>query len=179
MEKRQDLVRNEESQPLRIERLPEAAWELYRDIRLEALKSEPEAFGSSYEEEAEYGRDVWLNRLPNAIFAIEGSTPIGMAGFLFRERLKQEHVADIFSVYVTGTHRGRGIGRMIMKEALRLIGGNEGTRKVILSVSSEMAAAIALYKSLGFSVAGRLKDELKFQGRYFDEIVMELFLKKP
>lgn len=38
---------------IEIEKLDDGHWEEYRELRLEALKKEPMAFSSSYEEELE------------------------------------------------------------------------------------------------------------------------------
>lgn len=59
----------------------------YRDLRLEALRSSPEAFGSSYEEEALLALETIEARIPssgpNAIFgAFADQALVGMAGFV-------------------------------------------------------------------------------------------------
>jgi hypothetical protein len=38
-------------------------WQALRDIRLEALRDAPSAFGSSYEREAAFGEPDWLRRI--------------------------------------------------------------------------------------------------------------------
>ncbi len=53
-------------------------WEPYQELRLEALKSDSSAFGSEYEEELNYGKEVWQSRIVGVIFAIANNVPIGM-----------------------------------------------------------------------------------------------------
>ncbi|OIJ90929.1 GNAT family N-acetyltransferase [Streptomyces colonosanans] len=56
----------------------------------------------------------------------------------------------IVSLGVTRDQRGRGLGRRLMLEVLRRLRA-EGVREARLTVEPTNAAAIALYRSLGFS----------------------------
>lgn len=47
-----------------------------------------------------------------------------------------------------------------------------GAEKMYLDTNVENDSAIKLYKSLGYEVEGRLKNELKIDGRYVDLILM-------
>ena len=73
-------------------------WMEYRDLRLESLKSDPAAFGSSYEEEKDMTEDEWKRRINNALFALSKDRLIGMIVVVFNDRIKTKHVADIFGV---------------------------------------------------------------------------------
>ena len=55
---------------------------LYRDIRLEALKANPEAFGSSYEAEAAQPLSWFSDRLAGSsvLGAFRGAEPVGIVG---------------------------------------------------------------------------------------------------
>src|SRR5689334_23035972 len=71
--------------PYAIRVLAPADAEAYRELRLEALAGSPEAFGSSYEEEAGLSPDDFRARIPetgpNRIFAgFMGRRLMGMAG---------------------------------------------------------------------------------------------------
>ena len=37
----------------------EVSWEDYKNLRLEALKNEPQAFGSSYKDQVNNADDIW------------------------------------------------------------------------------------------------------------------------
>ena len=43
-------------------------------------------------------------------------------------------------------------------------------------VNPTQKAAVALYKSLGFVVAGKMKNEIKVGNEYYDELIMEKLL---
>ena len=157
-------------------RLPVSRWPDYRLLRLDALRSDPSAFGSEYEEEAEYGEEIWKNRISDVIFAIIGGELVGMAGHIFLQRRKMNHVAHIVGFYVKSEFRGRGIGLGLMEETIQAIKENRNIRKFGISVNSPQIAAQSLYGKLGFEVVGTLKGEVQVDGQFFDQIIMEKYL---
>src|SRR5687767_13136762 len=64
-----------------------AEWRTYRDLRLRALRDDPDAFGSTYEREAARPAEDWKDRLAAGvtdagqlpIVALVGETPVGLA----------------------------------------------------------------------------------------------------
>ena len=158
---------------IEIRKLPADRWEDYRNLRLEALRSDPSAFGSSFEEEATLTEDEWKGRIQNALFAISEGKPIGMIVRVFSGRLKTKHGADIFGVYVSANHRGKGVGTSLLERTMLLIRKNKRVVKVKLAVNPEQRAAVKLYKKAGFVVTGRSKKELKVGRRFFDMLFME------
>jgi ribosomal protein S18 acetylase RimI-like enzyme len=161
---------------LEITRLPPERWKEARDLRLSALQTEPTAFGSSYEEEANFSEAEWKRRTANALFALSDNRPIGTITYLITERTKTKHIAQIFGVYVDPNYRGRGVGRRMLEKALDLIEENKAIVKVRLTVNAKQDSAIALYQSVGFSIVGELKKELKINGEFYDEVIMEKML---
>ena len=81
---------------IRIARLPPSRWEAYRALRLEALKTEPSAFGSSSEEEADFPESVWRERIRNVVFAQSHAKTVGMQRYLIRDRVKTKRVVNIY-----------------------------------------------------------------------------------
>jgi RimJ/RimL family protein N-acetyltransferase len=161
---------------IRIRRLPADRWEDYRDLRLEALRSDPSAFGSSFEEEVTLTEDDWKRRIRNVLFAVSDDAPIGMVVCLFNDRPKTKHIAEIVGVYVGADHRGEGVGTRMLERALLLIRSKKKVVKVQLAVNPEQRAAVKLYKRAGFVVWGRTKKELKVGRQFFDMLFMEKHL---
>ncbi len=91
-----------------------------RDLRLEALKSDPSAFGSSFEEEVTLTEGEWKRRIRNTLFAVSDDKLIGMIVCLFNERPKTKHIAEIVGVYVTASYRGQGVSTRMLERALLL-----------------------------------------------------------
>lgn len=163
---------------IEISRLPESRWEEYRELRLEGLKNDPGAFASSYEEEVKFDKEIWINRIPNVLFALENGKPVGLITFIVGSRIKVKHTADIFGFYVKEKYRNMGIGTALVRKAISVIRENPAVRKINLSVSSTQEAAISLYRKEGFIEIGKGRDQFHVDGRYLDEIYMELMLQE-
>src|SRR5215216_3698054 len=89
-------------------------WRDLRAIRLEALRSEPAAFSSSFEETLTWSDEDWRRRLTNEprlhLLARVQNRPIGMVGGYLGSDDGDESVAMVFGMYVTSEQRGKGIG---------------------------------------------------------------------
>jgi ribosomal-protein-alanine N-acetyltransferase len=62
--------------------------------------------------------------------------------------------AEILTVAVKPTARGRGLGRLILRQHLGLIAGR-GARTIFLEVAEDNEPAVRLYRALGFGEVGR------------------------
>jgi ribosomal protein S18 acetylase RimI-like enzyme len=144
-------------------------WPKYKALRLEALRTDPQAFGSAYEDEVAKADEDWIKTIraasqPDAdilLIARHGEQWVGMAGAFFGKAQKRQHLATIWGVYVNPQYRGRGIGKRLLEAVLREVAGRPGILKVTLSVTTDQLAAIGLYQRLGFNVIGRAAKELK------------------
>jgi RimJ/RimL family protein N-acetyltransferase len=147
-------------------------------LRLEALESEPRAFGESAEEHRATSMEVFARRLFPAshdnyvLGAFAGAQLVGTVGFVRNTRVKARHKARIWGVYVNQRHRGKGISRSLMTEVLRRAESMPGLEQIILTVGDGQTAAKRLYASLGFTVFGHERDALKISDLYVDEDYM-------
>lgn len=152
-------------------------WEKYKELRLEALEKDSEAFGDSYEESLKRTDDDWKTRLENPknhIFAArERDNYIGMAAAYQEKGQKMSHIAYVWGVYVRDTYRGKGIGKKLMEVVISELQANKEIEKINLNVNTKQISAVKLYESFGFQIIGTLHKELKINGEYFDEYVME------
>lgn len=73
------------------------------------------------------------------------------AGFVLLRRAGEE--AEVLTIAVSRAHRGRGVGWALMDAALRHLHG-ERVSEIFLEVDEGNAAALALYRRLGFSAVG-------------------------
>ena len=165
---------------MKIRRLVESDWEAYRAIRLEALRTVPEAFGSDAEQQEQLPPEHWVGRLAGGnsfvYGAFAGDGIVGIAGFARESGRKTRHKGFIWGVYVSPAFRGRGVARELMTAILEEARALDGVEQVTLSVVTENASAKALYRSLGFTVFGTELRALKLGQRYLDEDHMVLFL---
>lgn len=151
-------------------------------LRLEALETEPCAFGESAEELRATSLDVFSERLCAAsgdnyvLGAFDRGKLVGTVGFGRNTRLKQRHKARIWGVFVDPEHRGRGIARRLMAEVLHRATSLAGLERIVLTVGHHQTAAKRLYSSLGFTVFGHEPAALKVDNVYVDEDYMEFIV---
>ncbi|HZT20933.1 MAG TPA: GNAT family N-acetyltransferase [Dongiaceae bacterium] len=163
--------------PAAVRRLLPGEAEAYRAIRLEALATNPEAFGSTWEEQAAQPLDRFAETLAKAaIFGafLDGDL-VGMAGFFIEEGARKRHKGVLRGMYVRPAARGADLGRALLRAVLGYARAH--VEQVQLLVVSDNEAARRLYESEGFSAYGLEREALKDGERYLDEILMVRFLK--
>ncbi len=161
--------------------LDPARWQAYKQLRLESLVAESTAFLGTIEEESAYADSVWQERLVTSaqpdnnfmLFAEKNGALVGMIGVLCDNREKVKHIARFFSFYVAPAERGQGIGAALIQAALIMLQVRQCIAKVSLDVTVTQTGAIKLYQAYGFVIVGLLKNNIRVDGIYYDEFVME------
>jgi RimJ/RimL family protein N-acetyltransferase len=159
--------------PFPIRRLVGADAGAYRDVRLEALRTNPEAFGSSLEEEAHRPTDWFRERVErNPVFGagFPGGPLAGMVGLQVPEAARLRHKAILWGMFVPPGHQGCGLGWALV--ACALDHAATIVEEVRLSVVAANSAAIRLYTRAGFERYGLERRALKSGARYDDEVLM-------
>ena len=82
------------------------------------------------------------------------------------------HKGFIRGMYVAATQRGKGAGRQLLDHALAFIASMDGVCQVMLTVTADNGAAIALYQSRGFTVYGNEPRALFVDGVFHDNVQM-------
>jgi RimJ/RimL family protein N-acetyltransferase len=144
----------------------------FRELRLEALATSPEAFGSSHEEEAPLPLETIRTRIPtsgpNAIFgAFAGERLVGMAGFAVYDRLKASHKGLMWGVYVQPEQRGRSLGRMLVRRVIDRAAQHVIVLEAAVGLTNESARRT--YHSLGFKPYGIERKALRIGDAFYDE----------
>jgi GNAT superfamily N-acetyltransferase len=135
-----------------VRRLTPTDVDTLRAIRLEALRTDPDAFGSTLEREEGRSDDdwrAWLGRGATFVADIEGE-PSGLVVAL------QQHDASIvalLAMFVSSRARRLGLGQALVEAAVEWAASVRAER-VVLMVIEGNAPAISLYESCGFAFTG-------------------------
>jgi ribosomal protein S18 acetylase RimI-like enzyme len=159
-----------------VRRLDIADVEDYRTIRLAALQTEPEAFGSTYAVEAVRPIAAFAERLTTStIFgAYDGGRLVGVVGFKQEDGQKDRHKASVWGMYVEPDARGQGVGKALIEAVIG--SARDVVEQLTLTVVQGNDAAISLYRKSGFEVYGVEPRALKSSRGYSDEVLMALML---
>jgi ribosomal protein S18 acetylase RimI-like enzyme len=150
-------------------------------LRLRALKDNPEAFASTYEETLRNGKEQFIQRMhaKEDAFYLGAFDPalVGMVYFRRDEGRKSHHKGHVLGMYVQPESRGLGVGKALLQEMIILSHRLHGLEQLHLMVVTTNEAARALYRSTGFEVYGVLLRAFKLDDQYWDEELMVLRLK--
>lgn len=94
------------------------------------------------------GRALLFVRITDGVErAVLGASPPGLAA-----RLRETRSSLLTDLIVTEEHRGRGIGTLLVRDALRLT-LLSGLQRLTLEVRRDNLPAIRIYERLGFDIA--------------------------
>lgn len=157
-----------------VRRITESDLGDFRELRLEALRLHPDAFGASYDECTLKPLHFFAEQLRNSHvfggFDLH-NTLQGMIGVNRSSLPKLSHVANIWGMYVRAEMRSSGLSSRLMEAALEVA---SSAKTVKLSVVTTNRAAYALYHSFGFTEWATDTAALCVDGVFHDEFLMRL-----
>ncbi|MBC7378786.1 MAG: GNAT family N-acetyltransferase [Burkholderiaceae bacterium] len=165
---------------MQIRRLQPSDASAYRELRLRALREHPEAFTSSFEEEAEKPVETSKRRLAESTGnkfwgAFLDDALVGMVGLDREQRIKNHHKATLVGMYVAPEAGRRGIGQALV-DALLAQARAGGIELLLLTVTHGNATARELYARCGFATFGVEPDAIRVAGESFAKEHMYLKL---
>jgi GNAT superfamily N-acetyltransferase len=151
-------------------------WAAWRDVRLEALRDAPTAFGSTYESHVGRTEQQWRDRLHPAngltcLSMLDGRV-VGIAA----GHSEGNGVVELISMWVSPDARGRGVGGALVDEVVRWA-REQRAEAVELWVTRGNEPAERLYARHGFVRTGAAKPLPSNPA--LDEISMRLSLCAP
>jgi GNAT superfamily N-acetyltransferase len=144
---------------LNVRPLKPADWPIHRLLRLQALQESPEAFATTYAEQADRPDASWAGRLAEAaasghelpLLAELDGQPVGLAWA--RVDAANASAIEVFQVWVAPAARGRGIAAELLRAAIAWA-RERGAGTVLLDVTPGDTAAVRLYLRAGFRNVG-------------------------
>jgi GNAT superfamily N-acetyltransferase len=130
-------------------------WEAFMDIRLEALRNAPEAFGSTFAREAAFAEADWQRRIARGgnflgyLPEVSATEPAGLIGG-FQE---DPETVELVSMYVRPRARGRGLGEALIATVTDWAAARNA-KSVHLWVTDTNKPARLLYERCGFTLTG-------------------------
>jgi len=162
-----------------IRRLEASDVALYRELRLEALRLHPHAYGSTAEAEAAEPLDFFERRLGTSeiLLGSIADEPMGIVRFSIPSFVTERHKGMLTGMYVRAAAKGSGIASALVDAVVERARG----RVVLIELSAvtDNERAYRLYRRHGFEIYGVDPCALKIGDRYLDEYRMVRFLEPP
>jgi phosphinothricin acetyltransferase len=110
-----------------------------------------------------------------AVVAVDGDTVVAFGSLSpFRDRPAYATTVED-SVYVDRGWQGRGVGKALLDELLRLATGH-GFHSVIARIVGDNEPSIRLHASCGFELVGTEREVGRKLGRWLDVVEMQVLL---
>jgi RimJ/RimL family protein N-acetyltransferase len=166
-----------EEQAVQIRHLRPEDFQIWKEIRLEAVKNHPKAFGGSFEEESRRTDEQWKGSMSSSFKfgAFIEEKIVGCLGYYINDGEKMKHRAGVFGMYIRSEARGKGVGKALID----YVRSHAKEREVIqlhLTVLTTNYAAINLYLKCGFVIYGTEPRSLKIGETFYDECMMVMYI---
>lgn len=160
-----------------IRRLNESDAQDWQEIRLRALKDNPESFGMTAEEEAAIPLEFIERRFKQDLsgeerFILGGFDSdklIGVLGFDRQQLQKRKHIGVMWGIFVDRGHRKHGLARELVNDLLARVRNVPGITHIRVTTTTENEGAKTLYTSCGFVSWGTEPHALLVNGKLLDE----------
>ncbi|HEX2585096.1 MAG TPA: GNAT family N-acetyltransferase [Steroidobacteraceae bacterium] len=161
-----------------VRKLIEADNEQYRALWWYAITEHSQFFRIAPEDES---TKFIPTRLADDSFTVGAFLDGRLVGIVSVERdskKKMNHKALVFRMFVHPDAAGMGLGRQLLKEAIRGMVSINSIRYLYLTVLATNERAVHLYSSLGFKEFARESGAVCINGEYVDELQMALTIQR-
>lgn len=134
-------------------------WRSLKRLRLRALETDPDAFGSTFAEERakpdtawqEWAADGWGLGAQATLIALDSDRWLGMGVCITSET--EPRSATVYAMWVEPTARRQGVGKKLL-QALIAWASSKKADELLLTVTVGNTAAMNLYEGAGFGSMG-------------------------
>lgn len=137
-----------------IRKFEERDWQILKEIRLKALKSDPGVFGSNYQKESEMTNEEWLGWLTNpdaASFGVfDGDQIVGMTGIAIHRDDLTKKSAILWGSWLEPVYRRQGISKQMYESRITWVRQHPTCEKIVVSHRAANAASKHANQKHGF-----------------------------
>lgn len=153
-------------------------WQIWKDIRLEALQDSPENFGSAYEEELHWTDAEFQEGLTksNIFGGFIDDKLVACAGFYSLTSLKTQHRGVIWGMYTRPEYRKQGVASALIQTVI--MHARSRVLQLHLTCVTSNLSGIRFYQKQGFKIYGTEPRALKIDHTFYDEHLMVLYLNE-
>lgn len=139
------------------------------------LASTPEDFKMTVDQEREYLQNQAAAAHSVTLAGKVEKRVVAIGSLATPRQARCAHTSEV-SLLVSRVYWGQGVGAAMLESLLQYARQDGTLRLLHLGAREDNLRALGLYRRFGFEVAGRLKHFFYVDGRYYDQILMELLL---
>jgi len=142
-------VRRWSMSDIKVRLLNDDEWQLFREVRLAALRDAPEAFVASVEDEESRSEGYWRERMSRArrIIAEREDGPVGVVCLGLHDG--DSETGEVFGLWTAPTVRGARVAWGLVSTAAQKA-AEDGCRLLYFWAGSDNASAVGFASSFGF-----------------------------
>lgn len=163
-----------------IKQLTEKEWREFSRIRLKALLTDPQVFGSNYEKESQMSESDWRSRLKapdNAIFLIyKNETAVGITCVSVDRHDPSGKTALLWGSWLAPDFRGKNLSALMYQTRIEWAKRQPTVEKIIVSHRAANVASKRANQKHGF-VLTHESERIWTDGAVETEIFYELKIK--
>ena len=164
-----------------IRALDSGEWEIFREMRLHALKTMPQVFFSKYEDEVKAEpanwQTRWLDRKGKCTFGVfDGQKLVGITGVFTDRHDTSGKTAVLGASYLLPDYRGMGLSKMMYKARLDWAAAQTHMTRAVVSHRKSNDASRKASQAFGFQFV-KAEPHVWPDGTTEDDLCYELDLE--
>lgn len=164
-----------------IRQLTAEDWEIYRDLRLHALKTEPGVFSSNFARENAFGKGEWLERIVPSCKASFGlfdeNVLVGLTGVVRMDGVDDSPDVVLVASYILPEYRGQGLSRHFYEARLNWAVSQGNIKTIHVAHRESNLKSKAANQAFGFVYRGQEMMQWP-DGAYENEILYTLDIQQ-
>ena len=164
---------------IKIRQIDENDWQEFREVRLKALQSDAQAFGSHYEREVLFSKQKWIewvSRTNQGIFLIyDADKPIGTTGIYIPQDTVTKTTAVLWGSWLESDYRRKGISDLMYKTRIDWAKQQPEIRRIEVSHRESNVASKYANQKHGFKLL-KTEDKVWHDGISEKDVIYELKL---